>query len=828
MNQTTELKLTGLTCGHCVQRVKQCLEQREDVSTASVTRHTALITGTASPQALIATIEQAGYHAQFASPKSDPLPDAAPAQIPAAASLVETSPSVLQLMISGMNCASCVTRVQQILQNVPGVSQAQVNLVQRTAWITGSASLQNLISALQNAGYPAEELPDETHWRQRQQQATYREITRLAWQSALALLIGIPVMFWGMLDNAMILTADNRDTWLILGLITLLVMILTGQHYYRNAVKSLINRRATMDSLVALGTSAAWLYSMSVTLIPEFFPLAARHLYYEASLMIIGLINLGHLLETRGRSRSSKALEKLINLTPASASLITDNQETRIPLAQIQPGMILRLTPGERIPVDGKITHGNAWIDESMLTGEPGVQHRQPGDPLYAGTLVQDGSLLLCATLTGKATTLARIIQLVQQAQSSKPAIGRLADSISAVFVPLVLIIAALSGMLWWYIGPAPQIAYSLVVITSVLVIACPCALGLATPVSTIAGVSRAAEFGILVRDAEALQQASHLDTLVFDKTGTLTEGKPQISSIKTVPGILAQQALQFAAALETASSHPLAHAILEKADRQAIPTASHIRTHPGLGMTAIIQGEQWQLGSPGWFTQQQIDFSEFTSEMTSQAEQGATPVLLASGQKAIALFSIRDPIRQHSAAALDRLRQQGYRLIMLTGDNPITASAVARQLGISEVIAGVLPEGKASTISTLQQQGLHVAMIGDGINDAPALAQAQVGIAISSGSDIAMETASMTLMRPNLGAVADALAIAKATLSNIRQNLLGAFIYNIIAIPIAAGILWPLTGTLLNPIIAGAAMALSSITVVSNANRLLRFTPKP
>ncbi|MDU7821468.1 MAG: copper-translocating P-type ATPase, partial [Klebsiella sp.] len=603
--------------------------------------------------------------------------------------------------------------------------------------------------------------------------------------------------------------------------------IFAGGHFYRSAWKSLKNGTATMDTLVALGTGVAWLYSMSVNLWPQWFPMEARHLYYEASAMIIGLINLGHMLEARARQRSSKALEKLLDLTPPSARVVTDEGEKDLPLAEVQAGMILRLTTGDRVPVDGVISQGEAWFDEAMLTGEPVPQQKGDGDPVHAGTVVQDGSVLFIASAVGSQTTLARIIRMVRQAQSSKPEIGQLADKISAVFVPAVVAIALFSAAIWYFFGPAPQIVYTLVIATTVLIIACPCALGLATPMSIISGVGRAAEYGVLVRDADALQRASTLDTLVFDKTGTLTEGKPQVVAIKTFTAMDESTALRLAASLEQGSSHPLARAILDKAADQRLPAVENFRTLRGLGVSGEAEGRRLLLGNQALLNEHKIATAEIEDDMTAQASQGATPVLLAVGGQAAALFAIRDPLREDSVAALARLHRQGYRLVMLTGDNPTTAHAIAKEAGIDEVIAGVLPDGKADAIKRLQSEGHQVAMIGDGINDAPALAQADVGIAMGGGSDVAIETAAITLMRHSLNGVADALDIAKATLRNMKQNLLGAFVYNSLGIPIAAGILWPLTGTLLNPVVAGAAMALSSITVVSNANRLLRYKPK-
>ncbi len=832
MSQTIDLALDGLSCGHCVKRVKESLEQRPDVELAEVTVTEAHVTGSASAEALIDTIKQAGYGAELSHPKAKPLAEslipsealtAVSSELPAATADDESQ----QLLLSGMSCASCVSRVQNALQSVPGVTQARVNLAERTALVMGSASAAELVQAVEKAGYGAEAIEDDQLRRERQQETAIATMKRFRWQAIVALLVGVPVMVWGMIGDNMMVSDDNRSLWLVIGLVTLAVMVFAGGHFYRSAWKSLQNGTATMDTLVALGTGVAWLYSMSVNLWPQWFPMEARHLYYEASAMIIGLINLGHMLEARARQRSSKALEKLLDLTPPSARIVTEEGEKSVPLAEVQPGMLLRLTTGDRVPVDGVISHGEAWLDEAMLTGEPIPQPKAEGDTLHAGTVVQDGSVLFTASAVGSQTTLARIIRMVRQAQSSKPEIGQLADKISAVFVPAVVAIALFSAAIWYFFGPAPQIVYTLVIATTVLIIACPCALGLATPMSIISGVGRAAEYGVLVRDADALQRASQLDTLVFDKTGTLTEGKPQVVAVKTFTDVDEPTALRFAAALEQGSSHPLARAIIEKAATSLLPVVNNFRTLRGLGISGEAEGHALLLGNQALLNEQQVATAAIESEIAAQASQGTTPVLLAIDGQVAALFAIRDPLRSDSVAALARLHRQGYRLVMLTGDNPTTANAIAKEAGIDEVIAGVLPDGKADAIKRLQSQGHQVAMVGDGINDAPALAQADVGIAMGGGSDVAIETAAITLMRHSLNGVADALAIAKATLRNMKQNLLGAFVYNSLGIPIAAGILWPLTGTLLNPVVAGAAMALSSITVVSNANRLLRFKPK-
>ncbi|PWC21328.1 copper-exporting P-type ATPase CopA [Brenneria roseae subsp. roseae] len=833
------LQLSGLSCNHCVASTRQALEAVPGVIAAEVSKEQAQIYGDADAVALVNAVEQAGYQAsvlETAHPKTEPLaqvaiaPEALPAaqnDLPATLTADSDNDDSVQLLLQGMSCASCVNRVQHALLNVEGVTQARVNLAERSALVNGHATHEALITAVEQAGYGAEIIVDEDERRARQQETAQQNIRRFQWQAALGLLLGVPLMLWGVLGGSMTLTPESRTPWLVVGLLTLAVMIFAGGHFYRNAWRSLKNGSATMDTLVALGTGAAWLYSITVNVWPDVFPMAARHLYYEASAMIIGLINLGHALEQRARQRSSRALERLLDLTPPSARVVTPDGEKTIPLSDVQAGMTLRLTTGDRIPVDGEILQGELWIDEAMLTGEPIPQQQAHGDTVHAGTLVADGSALFRADAVGNQTTLSRIIRLVRQAQSSKPAIGQLADRISAVFVPVVVAIAIISGAIWYFTGPPPQIVYTLVIATTVLIIACPCALGLATPMSIISGVGRAAELGVLVRDADALQQASKLDVLVFDKTGTLTEGQPRVVDVHTFGSITEQQALIWAAALEQGSNHPLAKALVERADGLPLTEVEQFRTLRGLGVSGNIGDDSLLLGNPALLKQHQIDIEAGESWINEQARRGITPVLLAANGHIAAVFSIQDPLRQDSVTALQRLHQQGYQLVMLTGDNPLTANAIAKDAGIDRVIAGVLPDGKADAIKKLQAQGKRVAMIGDGINDAPALAQADVGIAMGGGSDIAIETAAITLMRHSLHGVADALALSRATLSNMKQNLLGAFIYNSLGIPIAAGVLYPLTGTLLSPVVAGAAMALSSITVVSNANRLLRFKPK-
>ncbi|CAM3930308.1 Copper-exporting P-type ATPase A [Avibacterium endocarditidis] len=720
-------------------------------------------------------------------------------------------------------------KVQKALQAVPQVAQVQVNLAEQTALVSGNATPQSLVAAVQQAGYGAEVVNDDALRAEKQQSKSAHEVKQRKWQGIVALGLGAVLMLWGLLSGSMRVDPNNRAYWFAVGVLTLLVMIVTGKHFYQKAWQNLLNRTATMDTLVALGTGTAWLYSMFVCINPEFFPENARHLYFEAAAMIIGFINLGKMLEAKAKQHSSQALARLLDLTPKTVHLVTPQGTQDIPLAKVQAGMQFRLQTGERVAVDGTITEGQGWFDESMLTGEPVPVQKQAGDKISAGTLISDGTVIYRAEQIGEQTTLANIIKLVRQAQSSKPKMGQLADKIAGVFVPVVITIALVAALVWYILGPAPQFSYSLVIFTTVLIIACPCALGLATPMSIISGIGRAAELGILVRDADALQKAASADTIVFDKTGTLTKGSPKITALYCFNDYSETQVSQLAASLEQGSNHPLAKGIVQfNQEKQGELKPLHaFATLQGLGVSGEVEGLELLLGNQTLMIQQGVDIQPAMAIFQQQTERGATVVFFAINRQLAGLFVLSDPLREDSANALQRLHEQGYHLVMLTGDQEKTARALAQGTAIDNVIAGVLPAEKANIIKALQQEGRNVVMVGDGINDAPALAQADVSIAMGNGSDIAIETAELTLMRHNISAVADALCLSKGILRNMKQNLFGAFIYNILGIPIAAGLLYPLFGILLNPMIGGLAMALSSITVVSNANRLLKFKVK-
>jgi Cu+-exporting ATPase len=578
-----------------------------------------------------------------------------------------------------------------------------------------------------------------------------------------------------------------------------------------------------MDTLIALGTGAAWFYSTIALLFAGKFPLLAQHAYFEAAVIILAFINLGSALEIKARGQTSQAIRQLIGLQPRTAQVIREGVEQAIPIAQVGLDDILRVRPGDKIPVDGQIIEGQVTLDESMLTGEPLPVEKTVGQEIVAGTVVQQGSLLFRATRIGRDTVLAHIIASVRQAQATKPAIARLVDRIAAVFVPVVVTIALLTFWLWWIAGPQPSLGYAFVTAMTVLVIACPCALGLATPISIMVAVGKAANKGILIRQGHALQGAGDLTCIVLDKTGTLTQGKPAVTELEPVPGWTQDQLLQWAASLELGSGHPLALAILQAARERQLPLlpCEGFAALSGLGISGLIDSRAVLLGNQTLLAGEAIDCSGFADRLAHLSGQGQTAVLLAVDRQVVGLLSVADPVKPDSAEAVRQLRQAGIRVVMLTGDNTLTARAVARQVGITEVRAEVLPREKAAVVRLLQERGERVGMVGDGINDAPALAQSNVGFAIGAGTDIAIESGDLVIMSGSLLKVPETMALSRATLHNIRQNLLGAFIYNVLAIPVAAGVLYPLFGLLLNPMIAGAAMALSSLTVVTNANRL-------
>lgn len=735
----------------------------------------------------------------------------------------------LTFMVDGASCSSCVMKIEKSLKAVSGVENAAMNFADRTVTVTGSANAATLISAVEAAGYGATEQQTENddellEEKERSDEAYYKHLVR---DMQIALGLGVPLMLYGLITGDMnVETGVERISWLTVGLLTLAVMIFSGRHFYVGAWHSFKNHSANMDTLIALGTGTAWIYSMSVVIAPALFPEMARHVYFEATAMIIGLINLGLALELKARGRTSEAIKRLIGLQPKTARVVRDSGEVDIDIKDVQLDDIVRVRPGEKIPVDGEITEGSTTIDESMLTGEPMPITKQIGDSVSAGTINKSGSFLFKANKVGKETMLAQIIGMVKRAQNSKPPIGRMADVISSYFVPTVMIIAVLSALAWLNFGPEPTIAFAIISATTVLIIACPCALGLATPMSVMVGVGKAAEAGVLIRNGEALQTASKITAMVLDKTGTITEGVPAVTDVLTTGNRSEEEVLRLASSLEAGSEHPLAQAIVESAQKRGIEQAkiSDFDAISGQGVRATLDGLELLFGNQTLMQENAIAIDEYIDKAQALATQAKTPMYFAVDKKLQAIIAVADPIKKDSIAAIKRLRQQGIKVIMLTGDNRDTAKAVAEAAGVEDYFAEVLPGQKADKIKELQARGEIVGMSGDGINDAPALAMANVGFAIGTGTDVAIESADITLMRGSLHGLADAIAISKATLRNIKQNLFGAFIYNVAGVPIAAGLLYPFIGVLLNPVIAGAAMAFSSLTVVTNANRLRLF----
>ena len=730
------------------------------------------------------------------------------------------------LKIDGMHCASCQRPIEKALRETPGVHEVSVNLANREVNVDSTVSSDILVTAVAGAGFDAVVDPIQSlEESDRINRANFRS---LIVKSVLALGCGFGLMVFGM-NTAVIQTGWNLDhvAWLLIAILTGGIMYYTGRHFFSGAYQSLKTKSATMDTLIALGTGTAWLYSTVIVLFPALVPEIARHVYFEAAVIIIGMVNLGQALEQKARGRTSQAIRRLLDLQQKTACIIRDNKEIDVPIDNVVKGDLVRVRPGEQIAVDGIVVEGQTNIDESMLTGEPLAVNKTAGAEVSAGTLNKTGSILFRATRVGSDTALARIIRMVRQAQNSKPPIGKLADDVAAVFVPVVMVIAVLAALVWFSIGPEPRGVYAIVTAVTVLIIACPCALGLATPMSVMVGIGKAAEGGILIRNGEALQTASQLTTMVLDKTGTITTGQPGVIEIDPFCDQTLNELLQLAASLETHSEHPLAQAILDAARLQELEPLSvrGFEAVAGKGVRGEIDTRHLLLGNKRLMDEAGVTLeADALKSSERMAESAWTPVFLASDEQLVAIFAVADPVKPESAEAIKRLQAEGLNVIMLTGDNRHTAQAVAAQVGITQVRAEVLPQDKKDRIAELQEQGERVGMVGDGINDAPALALAHVGFALGTGTDVAIESADITLMRGSLHGVADAIEVSRATMRNIRQNLFGAFIYNSVGIPIAAGLLYPLTGMLLNPIIAGTAMAFSSVTVVSNANRLRLF----
>ena len=737
----------------------------------------------------------------------------------------------VDLPVKGMHCAACVGKVERALQRVPGVEKAVANLAteRATVWLgREAADLPALREAVAAAGY---RVPDEiaaapdTADRQRAERAA--EDRRLRVKVLVGAILSVPVLLGSMHELFPWAPAALRNPWLLLALTTP-VQFWVGWEFHVTFLRELRHRGASMSTLVSIGTNAAYFFSLAVTIWPHAFMAAGAMPYYEASAVLMTFLVLGRWLEARARGGTSEAIRRLLDLQPRTARVARDGAERDLPIAEVQVGDLVRVRPGERVAVDGEVVEGASTLDESMLTGESLPVTKGPGAHVVGGSVNRTGAFTFRATRIGADTVLARIIRLVEEAQGSKAPIQRLADRVAAVFVPIILVVAALTFVTWWLIGPAPAFLYALTSAVGVLVIACPCAMGLATPTAIMVATGRGAELGVLIRSAEALELLQRVQVVVLDKTGTLTVGKPVVTDLIVGPGASEDELLSLAAAAEQGSEHPLGEAIVSaaKARGLALPPVSGFEALPGQGVTVRGPDALIRLGNRAFMESHGVSVAPLEAQSRALAEAGKSVVYVAFRGAAVGAIAVADVLKPGAADVVARLRARGLDVVMLTGDNRLTAEAIARAAGITTVLAEVLPERKAAEIARLQESGRPVAMVGDGINDAPALARADVGIAMGSGTDVAIEAADVTLMRGDLRGVVTALELSRRTMRVIKENLVWAFGYNLILVPVAAGALYPVAGILLSPVLAGAAMALSSVSVVLNSLRLKRFLP--
>lgn len=809
---TAVLPIVNLDCATCVQTIERALLKLDGVLEASVNfatakAHVEYDVGRISLADIQQAIKKAGYTVGGAS---------------------------AELTIKGLRCASCVTFIEEALMATPGVTRAVVNIATQKAtvdYLPGMANIAALQRAIESVGYevtekPEESLPEDAERAARETE--YRDLrNRFTFAAVLSAII-LALSFGDLIPG--INTISKDIIWIVLLVLTTPVLFWAGSRFFFGAWSAFRHRTADMNTLIALGTGAAYLYSTVATLLPGVLPEGLREVYFDTTAIIIALILLGQLLEARAKGQTNEAIRKLMGLQAKTARVVRNGEEVDIPVEEVLVGDVVIVRPGEKVPVDGVLVEGTSTLDESMLTGESLPVSKGPGDEVIGATLNKTGSFRFRATKVGKDTALSQIIQLVQEAQGTKAPIQRLADVISSYFVPVVILIAIWSFAVWFVFGPSPEFTHALVTAVTVLIIACPCALGLATPTSIMVGTGKGAENGILIRSAEALETAHKLNAIVLDKTGTITKGKPELTDV-----VISKQAevedtymLRLAASVEKSSEHPLAQAIVDgaKARGLTLTDATDFEAIPGHGVTAVVEEHNLALGNLKMMEKLGASVNELESEAQRLADEGKTPMYVAIDGQPTGIIAVADTVKEDSKKAIAHLKSLGLEVIMITGDNRRTAEAIAREVGIDRVLAEVLPEDKSRNVQMLQNEGKTVAMVGDGINDAPALAQADVGLAIGTGTDVAIEASDITLIKGSLIGVAIAIELSKATMRNIKQNLFGSFIYNVSGIPIAAGLLYPFFGILLSPIIASAAMALSSVTVVSNALRLKSFKP--
>ncbi|CAI1531723.1 Copper-transporting P-type ATPase [Serratia proteamaculans] len=808
------LPVDGMTCASCVGRVERALKAVPGVQTASVNlateRADLTFTGAANPQAAVRAIESAGYAVRE-----------------------ETT----ELAIEEMTCASCVGRVEKALAQVPGVLEANVNLATeraRVRHLAGVVVITDLETAVEKAGYKTRRLSattasaDDQNTERREHEA--RGLRR---SLLIAATLTLPVFILEMgshlvpaMHHWVMQVLGQQTSWYLQFVLATLVLFGPGLRFFRKGIPALLRGAPDMNSLVSVGTAAAYGYSVVATFVPEVLPQGTANVYFEAAAVIVSLILLGRTLEARAKGRTSQAIKRLVGLQAKTARVERNGETLEIPLDQVTTGDIVLVRPGEKVPVDGEVVEGTSYVDESMITGEPVPVQKSAGADVVGGTINKTGAFSFRVTKIGANTVLAQIIRLVEEAQGSKLPIQALVDKVTLWFVPAVMAAAALTFLVWLIFGPDPALTFALVNAVAVLIIACPCAMGLATPTSIMVGTGRAAELGVLFRKGEALQALRDVSVIALDKTGTLTKGRPELTDLVPAEGFEHDEVLALVAAVETRSEHPIAEAIVAAARQRNMSLAAieSFDATPGFGVTASVAGRTVAVGADRFMTQLGLDVSHFQQTARRLGEQGKSPLYAAIDGRLAAVIAVADPIKDSTPEAIKALHALGLKVAMITGDNAATAAAIAKQLGIDEVAAEVLPDGKVAALKKFRLNGARVAFVGDGINDAPALAEADVGLAIGTGTDVAIEAADVVLMSGDLRGVPNAIALSQATIRNIKQNLFWAFAYNAVLIPVAAGALYPLNGTLLSPIFAAAAMALSSVFVLGNALRLKRF----
>jgi Cu+-exporting ATPase len=814
------LRVGGMVCPHCPPTIEKALRAVPGVTAASVNLATKVASVEYDPaRAKVADILQAirtsGYTAGTATTR---------------------------LPIKNMHCSSCITRVELALQMTPGVVTARASLGPNAVDIEyqpEGTDFQQIRKSIESAGYRVAE-PKADAARETLDPAEaaiedeYRTLMRKFWFAAA---ISIPVMALsypdlipGLRDWMPMGSDTRRIVWALLGVLSLPVMLWSGSQFFSGMWDALKHRAANMHTLIAIGITAAFLYSVVAVAWPGIFPsMALAEVFWDVTDVVVALVVLGLALEIKAKGRTSQAIKKLIGLQAKTARVIRDGKEIDLPVEEVLVNDMIVVRPGEKIPVDGQVTTGNSAVDESMITGESMPVEKQVGDEVIGGTLNKTGSFRFTATKVGKDTALASIIRMVKDAQGSKAPIQRVVDTVSGYFVPAVMILAVLAAVVWYDFGPEPRFIYATVIFVTTLIIACPCALGLATPTSLTVGIGKGAENGILIRSGDALQAAEKLDAIILDKTGTITKGEPALTDVVVTPGHDETEVLRLTASLERGSEHPLASAIVKGAEARklALVNAEGFAAIPGHGVKGQIDGHEVLFGNAKLMRDRGVAAEMLQTQWERLANEGKTPMYVAVDGKAAALIAVADTVKPDSKAAIAVLKQLGIEVIMLTGDNERTGRAIAREVGIDRVLAEVLPDDKAHEVQKLQLEGKSVGMVGDGVNDAPALAQADVGFAIGTGTDVAIEASDVTLIKGSLMGVVTAIEISRATMRNVRQNLVGAFGYNALGIPVAMGVLYPFVGLLLSPLIAAAAMAFSSVTVVTNANRLRFFQPK-